>query len=572
MSVDFLKVQDSRIKDITPKLSYAVITGASDNTYQNYPSNSASTSNISFNISPPSQSVVMSREVMIKNTIKFKVSITDVPTGQKALAYGDTDSLQAFPFNSLVSNVSASINNTNVTTNLQDVKDAILKMVPPTELGKYADTAPALVDSFYKNYSDSQDNSELAGWSSRGYDKYLIPRGSHPLKSYTVEHYIAGVLTDTSITSTGVTDRFDVTIEVETTEPIILSPFIFGEPNAGNAQGFYGINQLNLVFNIDASMKRFWSTKNDYAYTFSLDPVKPFESSLLLNFLSLQPTDSIDSLNVVPYQEYPRYITPITNTPSISPGTVAQVTCQNIQLSKIPDLILVVARKPMSSQTCKDSASFFPIEQVSVNFNNQSGILSNASKQDLYKLSTRNGVYQTWYEWSGEASEFDSSSTSGTPSAIPTVGSVLCVSPALDLGLSPTAANGSVGQYNLQVTLNVKNNTAGAISPEIVIITVNSGIITTQSGNSVISTGLVTKTDVLESPPADVVGTSQMRRLVGGSLFGKILSLVRNAPRVIDAIGSAVGDFRGSGVSSGGVRSAGGVRSGGMMRKLDGFC
>jgi len=566
MDFSTVKVQDSRIADITDKVNYAVVKGGAQNTFQSFPSNSSSTSSVSFNVSPPSESVVMSREVMVETDVKFQIEITNVPIGEKAFTYGENDALQAFPFSSLVSNLSASINNTNVSVNLQDTKDILLKMVAPREIGKYQDTCPTLVDSNYKNYADGGSNSELNGWTGAGYDKQLQPRGAFPLKSYTVVRKPVSGPSDSSITSTSLTDIFTISITVQTTEPVLLSPFIFGDSNHGAEQGFYGINQLNLTFNIDSSMKRFWSTKSPYTYSLSLDPTTPFRSNLLLNFLSTQPDDCINVKNVIPYLEYPRYITPITNTPSITAGNTSSITCQNIQLSKVPDLLLIAARKPISSQTVKDSASFYPITGTSINFNNQSGLLSNASQKDLYKTSVRNGLQQSWLEFSGFASAFDNTSASGLPKKISTVGGILAISPAMDLSLATTLANGSTGQFSLQVNVDVLNNGLTDAAPEIIIIAVNSGILTTIAGNSSLQTGLLNQQLVIDATQKSGASSNQVSRLVGGSIFGKLGAIFRN----VGPIANIVSDVLGSGVSSAGaVKSASGIRSAG--RKLDRF-
>ena len=42
------------------------------------------------------------------------------------------------------------------------------------------------------------------------------------------------------------------------TEPLFLSPFLFHSKY--NEAGLLGINTMNFVFNIDAQMKRFWSS------------------------------------------------------------------------------------------------------------------------------------------------------------------------------------------------------------------------------------------------------------------------------------------------------------------------
>jgi len=136
------------------------------------------------------------------------------------------------------------------------------------------------------------------------------------------------------------------------------------------------------------------------------------------------------------------------------------------------------------------------------------------------------------------------------------------LSPAIDLSLNSTLANGSTGQFTLQVNLTVLNNGSADAAPEVIIIAVNSGILTTVAGSSSLQTGLLNSQIVLDASMKKGVSSSQVSRLVGGSLIGKIGALLRNAPK----IASIVGDVLGSGVSS-----AGAVKSAGQMRKLDKF-
>jgi len=79
----------------------------------------------------------------------------------------------------------------------------------------------------------------------------------------------------------------------------------------------------------------------------------------------------------------------------------------------------------------------------------------------------------------------------------------------------------------------VENQFATAVAnPEICIITVNSGIFTTQLGTSIINTGILTKEDVLrtkeQQPKMD---TTDYRRYVGGNLanmgMSNVLKLVK---------------------------------------------
>jgi len=68
---------------------------------------------------------------------------------------------------------------------------------------------------------------------------------------------------------------------------------------------------------------------------------------------------------------------------------------------------------------------------------------------------------------------------------MPTIGSVLVLSPAMDLSLPSYLSNGSLGSYNLSFTIDVKNYTSADITnSEIVVIACNSGVMTTIAGSS----------------------------------------------------------------------------------------
>lgn len=93
------------------------------------------------------------------------------------------------------------------------------------------------------------------------------------------------------------------------------------------------------------------------------------DCALLLNFLSLQPEQyaKISARNILPYLDVPRYI--FTSGVQLNPNAVGTYTFTNIQLNQIPDLFIIVARKPMSQQDWRDSSSFLCIKNISINFN-----------------------------------------------------------------------------------------------------------------------------------------------------------------------------------------------------------
>ena len=108
------------------------------------------------------------------------------------------------------------------------------------------------------------------------------------------------------------------------------------------------------------------------------------------------------------------------------------------------------------------------------------------------------------------------------PATYPTCGSMLVISPN-DLNCPDFLSASSLGQFSLYFTASVTNYYPEDITPEICIIAVNSGIMTTIQGQSSLNLGLLTKQTVLDTKqqePVDRLDTVEYARLIGGSNSG----------------------------------------------------
>jgi len=247
-----------------------------------------------------------------------------------------------------------------------------------------------------------------------------------------------------------------------------------------------------------------------------------------LNFLSTQSTDLIPSRQVLPYSDFPRYLSSNSSS-SVSAGASATLTSQNIQLNQLPDKFIICVRKPMVDMTNTDSDSFFPITAISVNLNNQSGLLSSSSPQNLWKLSVEAGSSQSYNEWRGVQSVNDNAT--GVGSSVKTIGSLLVLSPAMSLSLPAMLSSGSIGQFQFQIQITCTNPYSVAITPEIVICCMNSGIMVNASGSSAIYTGILTKEMVVSTATEDEVPALEVpeyTRMVGGKManFGALRKML----------------------------------------------
>ena len=98
-------VRDSVIGDITDDIDYAVKSGASQTTYQQFPTTSASNSSLIFNIQCPSENVIIGRDVLIQTGLTATINVSNVVSGQTAWDYGSTDAFHAFPSSLTTNNV-----------------------------------------------------------------------------------------------------------------------------------------------------------------------------------------------------------------------------------------------------------------------------------------------------------------------------------------------------------------------------------------------------------------------------------------------------------------------------------
>ena len=583
--MEFFQLTDQTISDITDELSFGVVKGASNNSFQQFEAQTKSSSSVNININVPSESIILNRKVMLQTTLNFEIEISGVPgtttsPQSNVFNYGSNAALQAFPVNSLFNNITCSINNTNVNCNLKDILPQLLLLNNNKLLAQYNSTCPSQPDYYYKNYKDGvgSSNNVLAGYKN-SLSNDLSPRGAFVLDGFKRFYMAKGTTIwkdeDTN-TSTDKTDKFLIQMTVSTTEPFIgLSPFIFGDPKH-NSQGLVGINSLNFMMNIGEPNRMFSyagpgddSTVVASTQTIRLGHTNTSSSGastskeafssckVLCNFLTAQDTDVIDAKNVVPYLDFPRFIT--NGTEDVN-GLVAStfnkdyskkldsysIQTNNIQLNQLPDYFIVVVRKPMINQTITDSSTFLAIKKITVSLSNSQGLLSNAEQVDLWKMSVRNGSSQSFEEFSGLAS----SGSGATPERTLTTGSLLIINPALDLSLSSFLSNGSIGQFNFTMNITYENIFTGkTFRPEVCVICCNSGTMTTISGSSMIQTGLLTKDIVINSSSKDSMPFNTYSRLIGGNLVDRPLTNIKNLfPKLKKLIS-------GSGIRSGGAYS-----------------
>lgn len=480
------------VLDFTGQREYAALEGGSMISWKPFTTTSISNSSVQFTSPPPNPQIVIDRKMYMQLPVRL-VFNCDTPNANNILRQG-FDAPRAFPLNTCLNTVTMNINNVSITQNSADIIQALLRY-NTSETVKERDYSgtPSMLDQ-------SQEYSELIG-SVR-----------NPLGSYEESN-------EGSVMGRG-GFQFKIVLNTPTKavvdlvvwEPLLISPLYFGR---GNAQGF-SCNTLDWNFTFIGNVaNRMWSHCDS---NISNDAPGPITSSLfgfnnfanlynapfsytnnipILLFKYITPSllTHIPNRQILPYFRIERYPSDFSE---VAPDTTAVLASNNIQLQVIPRRMYIYIRETnaelYSSPTKTDT--YFSIESLSLNFNNFSGLLSSATKWDLYNISMKNHCNMSWSQWSGNKM-YKNGSFNET---INGPGSVLCLQFGDDIPLSDGLAPGVSGTFQLQFTINCKNvNQTRAIKPTLYIVAVQEGTLAIMDGSAVIQLGVLNRDDVLNA-------------------------------------------------------------------------
>lgn len=561
-SADFQKVlvRDERL-NCKDSIKYAVQKSGQNITVAEFNAISQNANSHTYNIQVPSETTIIDRRVIWESTVTLRVDVpiaAQVSALLNGMAVGDpicqlgiANALGPFPLHSACLTQQFTINNNSVSINMNDVLPAILRFNDKRELMRYNGMCPNMYD-VYGKYQDAvgANNNPNGSYTQHSLDNDLYARGSFMDVQVSgtngFDYAVGAVAPITPVPTLIAVPNAVLSYFVRYTvrEPLLAAPFMFAK-SSYSGQGFYGIQNLNVVFNLSTSnVARVWRSglpldNNEVAPT-TCTILSYNNSRLIFNFLTPKPSDMLSARNVVPYYEMPRYLSTSTATipyATRNPATAAtaagiipartRLTFTTTQLNQIPDKLLIFVRKAKASQLITDTDSALAITACSFNFNNQSGILASATQDQLYRFSVEAGSNQSWEEFRGFAQSPNAAIGAGRQ--ISTSGSYLYLDMGKHLQITEDYyAAGSLGNFNLQFTLDVENYIPAPIASaapmpiEMVLITLNSGLFVCEKGQSATYTGILTKDDVLSASAQSPHSSGDVERLVGGGLLDKL--------------------------------------------------
>jgi hypothetical protein len=528
MSLSYQQLNAVEVRDprtiVQTQRDYAVLKAGSQTTWKAWSSPSVSNSSIQWSCPPPSGAVFVDSKIYVY--LPTRITLTaSLAAGQTIIRnVSGYDAPRAYPISGSTDTLSSTINNQSVNINLADVIHPLSHFNTDDHLrdGDY---------SVFPNYQDqSQQYVDLSQGANRnplgsyadGIDGANMQRGAFP---YTIVANPISVGPGTPVTAI---------IDVAFCEPIFLPPFYFG---SGNRQAFYNVNTMDFNFTfVNQMANRMWShcpaDENGAANIITSSaaflggtpggPTTPFPAGQLplmfIQYITPQETQIISPQQALtyPYFDIQRYP---TQGASVGAGVDFPFSSNNIQLSSIPRRLYIFVRRQNADlySSPSNTDTYFQIRSLSVQFMNKSGLLASASMQQLYLMSRKNHCNMNWTQWSG-GPVFKTAATT-----ISTIGSIICIEFATDIGLDSLDAPGKLGQYMIQVNCVARNISNAAITPTMYLVPILEGTFTIpELGRAMLNIGVITSQDILDAQSKPGYSYADVECVQGGNFFSGI--------------------------------------------------
>lgn len=483
---------------------YVAHKGASLVTKKVFTTTSFSNSSFQFSTPPPNNKIFVDRLVWLRVPGIQMTFDVDVRAG-----LGVNCGLRQWPLGAICQTTTCNINNNQTSVVTSDVIHALTRYsTNHSRQDRINSLSASMADQF----------QDFATWAN----PQVGGSARNPLSAYGEQYYQnRGAIQPDTISEDGKTLTYTLM------EPIwLLSPFLYEEEEY---LGLINVSTMDWNFNLVSNLgPRMWCSDNLGPQITSVSVDLTLQSpELHFNYLTPPELMYIPDNISYPYYNIVRF----ANAPvTLTTGTVSALTStNNIQLTEIPKRVYVYVQRQNSDKLANNgflyTDTFASIQSVTVTFNNLSSMFANFQQSDLYDLSRKNGLEMSWMQFSNFC------------------GSVIAFDPSYDFGLPSILAAGSLGQFNLQVTITFKNTSSQTVVYTPYIVVVNEGIMNIGNNGTIIQTGVLSRAAVLNSNNLPQVDYEQVMHR-GGSIFGKLKSFLQRAKPFINKL-SRVGEVVG---------------------------
>jgi hypothetical protein len=534
--MEILRVQEPRsnVKADLEK-NHVVLSGGSRVTENVFPADSFSLQQLQWTIYPPSINTIVDR--------LFKVRVLLKVTAEGGNFLPERDSPSQFPLTSITDVLTVQINGESISDNIGDKLHAMLCYGNTPEMRNRSWSTTAAQPDQFQRYSD---------WSTYG-------NARNPMTGYG---------TNPVETSRGGFPYLELSPServYEFTEVVVLSPFYNGLNS--QEEGFVNVNQININYRLKSNLGKLWShdPNGDPLTGISVEFYHNRKPELLVTYITPDINQPRPALQTLPYYKGLDYLkAPV----SFEIGEEQTLSSDTIKLGQIPRRMYVFARRSRATSGFDKPDSFLALKNMNILYNNESGLLSNATQQDLFEISRRNGINLSYAQWSKHR------------------GAVFCVEFGSQIGLPPNLAPGVRTDSNIQITARFENTSGEAFDAELYVVMMMEGTFQIAPNVGRATLGNLTMENALNAQVSDELDYAHYESLAGGGFFSSLKSFVNKVARgvqtaskvaqaVADPLGRAipalapalsmagrVGDIAGSVRGATGGTIAGGSRMG----------
>lgn len=500
-------------------LKYAIPRSGSNPTWMTFNANNPSATNAIWNITPPSERVLVDRKMWLKMTFTLTVTAS-VPNANNLFdASNNAAAIRSFPISQFITSATLTLNNHDMASgSMKDYIPLLQWFIQKDEFKLDYTSFPAMPDQS-QNYSDlftagaASFRSPLSSFANSVANENYPPRGAYP---FTVTNNTTG--------------SYNVTFTV--CEPLMMSPAIWGQEQLA----FTRLKTMSLNLNFGNAAK-LWSVNQNYATAGG--PITSITAAVnsaqwMIGFIS--PEVNVPIPNEITY-EYNQINVQTQSTvgPASTPsGSSFTITGGAVQLNQVPKLVYLAVRQADTNASFlpTSSNSFAGITNVNITFDNQNGFVAGASQEQLWQMARSNGSEQSWLDFSKYA------------------GSIVCLEFGKDIGLGAAGDNfpGVLKNLQFQVTLQCSNinTTTAFVNPELVMIFINPGVIQITPNDILPFSGVITPQVALSTTVRE--GSRQkIRSIYGGDFLSSLKSILNKGANIVKSIAPAVSMIPGVG-------------------------
>ena len=434
-------------------------------------------------INPPSTQTIVDRRVRAR--CYFEV------TTDQDLQIGTNDALRQFVIGSLTDVLTVQINGETISDNVADKFHAMLCYGNDAQSRQGVNSMSPSMPDGYQEYKDwatyGSAKNCLASYGETGLDQ---GRGGFPIEVINAR-----------------------TFRVVVTEPLYMAPFLTGFEHQD--EGFVNVNQMNIAIRWKTQLSQILSHSSLGNAITSVDVSMYQAPEILTTFITPDLTEKIPQLQILPYSKPQEYIKSVE---TLTPGASTRVISDSIKLSQIPRKLYLFCRHQRANSNQNTTDSFLRIDRLSILFNNQSGLFSSASEQDLFAISKSNGLNLSYPQWRNYR------------------GGVFCAEFGKDIGLLDTEAPGTQGQYTIQIQMDVTNASDQNFSPEFYTVFVNEGTFSISEQFARASLGNLSPASVLSAKESQELSHHHYEQIQGSGFFSSLKNVINKVASGVQSV------------------------------------